>query len=262
MKPKILFILLSIISSSIAEQHLIDSLYNHSMTHFDSLFEQDTTIDKLDQNTNLSNINKQKNKFGILFGICGSNFYGSGADKMNSDILSHNLNPGNRYGILIGASVNYAFNDIFNIGIDCYYDMKGKKATGSFDEVYYTQIYKFDYIEIPLLFRLNIPTSSVFKPNISFGPLISFLASAKSYYKLEYNGKVHDTSIAIDGSIKSSEYGIVLGIGGYENTDVGIVSLDARLSLGLSTIDNSSSNAIIKNWQIALILGFYVAYND
>lgn len=249
----------ALIFATIAISNL-DSLYDHDMKLYDSLFQQDTSTiadnPQIKKNT-LYKHDISPVHLGIIIGLGWSDFYGKDAAQMDCDARSNGLNPGSRFGMLIGGSYSYDINKLLTVGIDADYAMKGKKITGSTAYgLQQTQILKFNYLELPVILKVNIPTDAAFKPNVYFGPLVSLLLSAENYLKLEYNGSSRDTSVFLT-DVNSTEYGVVFGIGGYETTAEGDISLEGRCSLGLSTTDNSKPvSAIIKNWQIAIILGF------
>jgi hypothetical protein len=238
----------------------IDSLYDHDMKQYDSLFQQSTSAivgNTLNKKGTLYKHDSSSTHIGIKIGLGWSNFYGKDAEQMDQEARSIGVNPGSRFGVLFGGSFSYDISRFFTFGIDADYAMKGKKLTSTVFNVKQTQIFKFNYLELPVMFKVNIPNDGAFKPNLFFGPSVSLLVSAEDYFRLEYNGSSRDTSVSLTGVVNSTEYGVVFGIGGYEITDEGNISLEARCSLGLSSTDNSKPvSAIIKNWQIAIILGF------
>jgi hypothetical protein len=243
-----------------------DSLYQHDMKQYDSLFQQstsavsDTTVTMSDKKESPNKHDSTPVHLGIKIGLGWSNFYGSGADQMDRDARTAGFDPGSRFGMLFGGSYSHDMNTFFTFEIDADYAMKGKKITGSSNGVQETQIIKLNYLELPVMLKVNIPTRAPFKPDIFFGLSISTLLSAENYYKLEYEGNSRDTSISIE-NVNSPEFGLIFGIGGMETTAEGDISLEARYSLGLTTIDYSEPvSGVIKNWQIAIILGFLFSY--
>jgi len=229
------------------------------MSKYDSLFGKDTLIDVMNKNTREFNDVPNSTQFGIHLGISSSNFFGTDAHKIDSISQIQGYKLGNRFGLLFGGSLNYVIHKNLHIAIDMDYTMKGKKIYAKTDDIIETQILRINYLEMPILLKINFPTPSHFKPCVFFGPSISWLTSAESYYRLSKNGDVFDTSASIINAIKDKEYGIMFGFGGYEYVNDILSTFDVRFSIGLTTIDNSPSNqGIIKNWQFALIAGFYI----
>ena len=111
------------------------------------------------------------------------------------------------------------------------YAMKGGTVSGSDPEIgEYDFTFKLDYIEVPLLVRINVPTAGVMKPFLVFGPALGFNTSAKG--KLEALGVSFETDLE---DVKDFDIGLVLG-GGVGFPLMGYVaSVGVRYEKGLST---------------------------
>jgi hypothetical protein len=159
--------------------------------------------------------------FGVKAGLNMANL--SGDDIQNTKI---------KMGAIGGAYLCYNINEFFGIQPEVLFTMKGAadNTAGSDAKL------KFSYIEIPLLFKVNLPTEGKIKPNIYAGPALGFLMSAKA----EAGGQ----SIDVKDGVKSTNFGLVAGAGvGYE-MEKGLIFLEARYEIGLSTIANDKTNTV------------------
>lgn len=149
------------------------------------------------------------------------------------------------YSGIGGAFLCYMFNDMFAIQPELLFAMKGWKIEVE-DETFKT---KLNYIEIPLLLRLNIPTEGSMTPAIFAGPSIGFLMSAKA----------EDEDIK--ELLKSTDFGLVFGAGlNHElSEDKGFITYEVRYSLGLATVfdlEEVDEQPDVKNMGISIMVGY------
>ena len=148
--------------------------------------------------------------------------------------------PDSRTGFNGGLFFMYQFNNLFAIQPEAYYTMKG--ATSDFMGVDLTL--KLDYIEIPVLFKVVIPSGGTnLKPAVFVGPAVGFNMDAK--IKGEYQGETEEEDI--DSLVTSTDFSIIFGGGlGFMvgNNELGV---DIRYSLGLTSWDDSDDPFDLKN---------------
>ncbi len=159
-----------------------------------------------------------------------------------------------RTGVNIGASLTLPVTDVLGIQIGGAYAQKG--ATDRSESVDATLA--IDYIDVPVLLRIGIPSSSALSAHLLVGPAVSFQA------KCSAKGTSQGTSVSVDCSqfgadIKNIDFGAMGGLG----IDIAAserlrLSFDLLYDLGLTTIDNTSPSADIKNraFTIQAGLGF------
>ncbi len=126
------------------------------------------------------------------------------------------------------------------------YESKDNISTGSI---------KFSYLDIPLLFKLNIPNDSRITPNIFVGSSLSFLLSVKE--KTESNVQYSETlSIESTGKDYYEDIAIHLIFGGGLNFGLpkGHLITDVRFNLGLTSVDPNDEDW--KNRGVSLLLGY------
>ena len=90
----------------------------------------------------------------------------------------------------------------------------------------------FNYLEIPVLVKFSLPIPVV-KPSLYAGPAMGILLSAKA--KAEASGQSSETDIK--DQITSTDWGLVVGA----SANIAIITVDIRYTLGLATIDKTST---------------------
>ncbi len=156
-----------------------------------------------------------------------------------------------KLGIIGGAFMCYNFTEIFAIQPELLFSMKGA-------EVAPDSATKYNYLEIPLLLKVSLPTEGKIKPSIFAGPSFGLLLSAKD----EFDEDVKECA-------KSYDIGIVAGIGiGYE-LDMGTFFIEGRYEVGLTSISDLSDEQLkllklteqpdVKNSALSAMVGFSFA---
>ena len=130
-----------------------------------------------------------------------------------------------KMGMVGGAFLCYNFTEIFAIQPELLFAMKG----AGIDIPIIDASLKANYIEIPLLFKVNLPTEGKMKPSLYAGPALGILMSAKA--------EVMGVGVDIKDFVKSTNFGLVAGAGiGYQLEEKGLLFLEARYDVGLATI--------------------------
>jgi hypothetical protein len=181
--------------------------------------------------------------YGFKGGVNMSNFSGSDGDDWD-----------NRTGIAIGGFLSYPLTNMFYIQPEVLYTMKGAKWEFNFAGESYKETLQLDYIEIPVLAKLEIPLrNSNLKPMLYAGPAVAF--NVKSNYRIEEDGDTFDEE---DEFVKSTDFGFVVGAG------IGIpvkshrIGVEVRYDFGLTSFDDSEDNFDIKNNVLMLMLSFQI----
>lgn len=173
-----------------------------------------------------------------------------------------------KMGLAIGGFLTYSINDMFSIQPEILFTMKGMKIDYEETETddnweYYAKSegsWKLNYLEIPVLAKLNIPMESSVKPNIFLGPALGINLSATydmdyEWWEKEDGVIVEEGSESEDGDIediKGADFGLIFGAG----VEFGKITVDARYNLGLTTIDDSEEEADVKNSVISIMVGY------
>jgi hypothetical protein len=157
-----------------------------------------------------------------------------------------------KLGFTGGGFITYAFSDLFALQPELLFTMKGAKSdAGGVD--YKTNL---SYIEIPVLFKVQLVGGGNFKPNFYAGPAISFLMSAKATADPEPTGWVED----VKDDFKSTDIGLIGGAGAdlLMGMGPGKVTFDIRYNIGLSSLDNVDDgfDAKVNNSAITFLVGY------
>ena len=153
----------------------------------------------------------------------------------------------------------YAKFDIFGLLAlqpELLYTMKGYKEIRTSFPTFATNFnptWNTSYLEIPILLKLNIPSSSfgIIKPNIFTGPEVAFKLSAK--VKDQLPGQLpqeHDVP-----NTNSTDFGIIFGAGIDINLTITTIMLDIRYDLGIRNVCGSQNSSNILNRVISLNAG-------
>ena len=151
-----------------------------------------------------------------------------------------------------GVFMTYNITEIFAIQPEVLFSMKG----ASQDTLSTTVSLKFNYIEIPLLFKVTLPTEGKIKPSLYAGPALGILMSA--------NAEVGGVSADIKDQMKSTDIGILAGAGiGYQMENGSLLSLEVRYEVGMTSIvdtGDSDVGADVKNSVISVMVGYGFAF--
>ncbi len=165
---------------------------------------------------------------GLKAGVTIATFHGDDAG-----------DPDNRTGFVFGGQV-VIHSPLFDIQAEGLYVQKG--AEESADGIEATD--KFDYFEIPVLLRKNLP-GIVVKPYFLVGPALAF----------NVNAKVESGALEADvkDDVKDTDVGLVVGVG-IQNTR-NHVFVEGRYTLGLGKVPEDSDHDDVKNGVISFMAG-------
>ena len=170
---------------------------------------------------------------GVKGGVTIATFHGDDAG-----------DPDNRNGFAAGVQA-VLHSPLFNVQVEGLYVQKGAEQ----DDGSVKHTYKFDYLEVPVLMRWDLP-GMVVKPYLLAGPALAFNTSAK----IKSEGALTKATAEVDvkDDVKDTDVGLVVGAG-IANTR-NHVFFEARYELGLSkTAENGND---IKNGTIMFLAGY------
>lgn len=158
-----------------------------------------------------------------------------------------------RKGLNLGAAIPLFHFGPVAIVPEIYYAQKGAEqpATGG---VLNPFEFRLDYIEVPVLARLNFGSGSL-RPYLQAGP--SFAWQLDCSISLDAVGTGNDDcGQSLNDELKDYDQGIVFGGGiDFGLAGIGALNLDARFERGLARI---TDNADLKNQAFTLMLGWQV----
>ena len=189
---------------------------------------------------------------GIKVGLNLANVYGDDADMEGADKKM-------RIGFAVGGFLTYSINEMFAVQPELLYSMQGVKYEPSEGDIDGELIMKYDYIQIPILAKVNFPMEGKVKPNIFLGPALGINLSAKYEYTDDLGDAMEAMGMDKEGDIenvKSTAFGLVFGAGIDYGIGNGKLTFDARYNLGLTTVDDSDDDLDIKDSTISIMLGY------
>ncbi len=183
-------------------------------------------------------------KFGIKGGANMANVNGALINEIKAD---PDATVKQKIGFCAGIFVELNFGRILTIQPEILYTLKGSQIDYTDGELTGTEKLQFDYIEIPLLLKLRLPTGSL-HPFIFAGPAIGFNLSSK--IKWIEDGESGEETIE---DFKKVDYSAVFGGGLQLGSSI---HLDVRYTLGLQKLIDDGVDALdIKNGVISATIG-------
>ena len=190
-------------------------------------------------------------KGGLKIGASSAKLHGDDVEDL-TDFLGEDQKS--RIGLCAGGFITFNITEMFAIQPEVLYTMKGSKYEEEiFGETLKVWI-KLDYLEIPVLVKIMVPTPGGVKPCLFAGPVLAMKLSGKVKFEYGADSKEED----IEEDMKSTDFGLVIGAGvdiGFGAPGMGKITLDIRYSLGLSTISDFEDEDI-KNGVFSLMVGF------
>ncbi len=148
----------------------------------------------------------------------------------------------------MAIGLNVGLTDMFTIQPELKYAMKGTKVDNDFTK----ETAEIDYLEIPLLFKFNVPAVPVISPSVYAGPALAILTGAN---------RVPDEGDKIDvkDNTKGTDFGMALGGAAAVSAGPGKVVLDLRYTLGLTNVPDSD-DADAKNRAFDAMIGYRIGF--
>ena len=168
--------------------------------------------------------------FGIKAGVNFANMSGDDTDGLNS-----------LTAFVGGGFVEFPMSPAISIQPEVLYSQKGAK----FDNPGTDVSFKFDYVDIPVLFKYTMPGESA-RPYFLFGPSVGFNINSER----SADGQSEDLD-----TVASTDFGLVFGIGANFQKFL----IEGRYDLGLSNINDDDTDPRIRNntvFQLMLGYGF------
>ena len=185
----------------------------------------------------------QERQIGIKAGVNVASlvFDGADADSYNE----------RRVGFLAGGFGVWPLGGPTALQVEALFSQKGAKFSESLENLEATL--ELDYLDLPVLLRVQGPVFGSNRLHFFGGPSVSFRLAARS--KLSSTGQQFDQGSIdnIEDDIEPFDFGILAGAG----IDIGRrIVIDARYSWGLSTINKDTSDGIeIKNRLFSIMGG-------
>ena len=131
-----------------------------------------------------------------------------------------------------GGFITYQFHERVAVQPELLYMMRGAKWESGSD----TWKGKYNYLEVPILFKFMIPTRGTVQPNVYVGPSFGFLLSATEEWSYDFGGQIDSGSEDVKDYLKSPDIALAFGVGSSVALGQGNLMFEARYNLGLTKI--------------------------
>jgi len=178
---------------------------------------------------------------GVLVGLNMANV------NFDTEGSSFDVNGDRRTGFVAGLAFNLPIQDIFSVEVDALFAQKGAKFNLSAGSLRDTVDVKLDYVDVPVMGRINLPGSGPVRVHLLLGPSFNF----KIREKFEQDGlEIDDDEDGVEGV----ETALVFGGG----VHMGAFRVDLRYGIGLSNIIKESDleGFTGKNRVFSILVGF------
>jgi len=199
-------------------------------------------------------------KKGLKIGLNKSKFVGN-EEYLTEDYLESD--PNKIAGTGFGGFIEFNITSHFSIQPELLYVKRGTQYILTGWSVIGPYTLKIDYVEIPILFKYNIPIIENITPSLYFGPTVAFPVK-KKLETVSYNS-IHDSTNEYKlENVRNPVFGVAFG-GEIEIS--GELTLEGRFNFGLSKINGDEliertgdpfplhPNMEIKNRSILFMIG-------
>lgn len=151
------------------------------------------------------------------FGIKG----GAAAYQITNEIGNTSSTSDRKIGFEAGIFGDFPISSIFSIQPEAVFVQKGGEES---DDVFGTSSLTLNYVDVPLLLKINAPLDGTVKPYIFGGPYAGYL--------IEATADGDEGSQDISEFLEDINYGLKVGLG----VKIGSVVIDARYDMGMANL--------------------------
>lgn len=146
--------------------------------------------------------------------------------------LPGSVTKSSRTGFQFGGALAVGFAPMFALQVEPMFQSGGSEISGPGGKI----TFKTSFIEVPILFKVNIPVPGSVTPYAFVGPNIAFVMSSKQL--AEITGFASNET-DIKDQTSSINFSLDIGAGaGFKVAPLTTVTLDVRYSLGLANLLN------------------------
>jgi hypothetical protein len=174
-------------------------------------------------------------EFGIRAGLNLASVHGD-------DVSFDDVSPENRVAFSGGLFAGIRITPSFLIQPEVLYTQKGARYEAAGEEAEL----ELDYLEVPVLLKGRFGSGTA-RPSVFVGPAVAFKVSGKTRFR----GEEEDVE-----DVKGTDFGIVFGAGLDFAAGSGAFTIDARYTLGLTTLADSPDPDDVKNGAWTFSVGY------
>lgn len=167
--------------------------------------------------------------FGIKAGVNLANFSGTDAD-LDS-----------RQAFVVGASMDLSL-PMFPIGLESgvYFSQKGAESGSN--------TLKLDYVEVPVLAKINFGPPGPFSPHLVAGPYVGFTITSETE---DGSGNTFE----LDDFVNEVDFGGTVGVGADFNMGLTKLNAQLRYSMGFTPVFTDQLDGGEKNAVLSVVVG-------
>ena len=147
-----------------------------------------------------------------------------------------------RTGFMIGGFV-LVDAGLIAVQPELMYIQKGTSREETIRGTTVTRTLKLDYIEVPVLVKLQVPLEEGITPSVFAGPTLGLNVTAEAEAEAEGESATEDISDDVSGT----DFGLTLGGGVDIDFPVGTLMGNVRYGFGLTNIDDSEEDFSVRN---------------
>lgn len=186
------------------------------------------------------NANAQISQFGVMAGLNLSNVYGN---NISDAFPGRELKP----GLVIGGYMTYDLAPLLSIQPEVLFSMKGTKGSNDIS-VPYTYTQTFNYIEVPVLLKVNLPVVP-FRTNVFAGPDFAFNVASSE----EDVAGGRTFSVDTKNLTRNFDFNLAVGAGAGFGVGPTSLGLELRYTFGTGSLSKTPGASPIRNGVFAIM---------
>jgi opacity protein-like surface antigen len=198
-------------------------------------------------------------KPGLRVGLNSASFAGDNdkfiegvADQLAGGGFSGEITDGRRLGFTAGGFLVVDFAGPFAVQPELRYIQRGytfETDLNSLSEPIESTM-RFDYIDIAALARYDIPLGG-FTPHLIAGPTLGFNVNAE----IESEGSGASSTNDLSDETNGTDFGLELGAGAEFGLGGTALTVDGRIGIGISDVNNEDDDITLRNSGLMLTAG-------
>jgi hypothetical protein len=160
-------------------------------------------------------------------------------------------------GYKFGAFLTFPMTPVVKIQPEVYFASKGWKFDGDLMGEDYSVTLTTNYVEVPVLLKLDMDTGMSILPSIFAGPYVGFLVGDPKM-EMELGGQSDEEDLNKD-DFNSVDFGGVVGASMDYNMVATTLTIEARYNIGFTSIakeDVDDEEVDVKNMGFSIMAGF------
>jgi hypothetical protein len=155
-----------------------------------------------------------------------------------------------KFGFIGGGFAVLPLSGPLAVQIEALFSQKGAELSVDDDDLVFTL--ELDYLDFPVLARVNVPASGSTQLHVFAGPSFGYRMGARSKASSNQFDFAEGQIVNIERDVRRFDTGLVAGAG----ADVGRrLVVDARYSWGLKNAFKEDSNGVFKNRVLSIMAG-------